>query len=332
MASLKKLLWHIVLLFMLLFSFNIVAVSSASGGVKPPGGNGENEPNVKGGRTGGERRGSKISLKLMFSIPLVCIWEIRSPGCFPITTSNAKTPKLNTSHFSVTALVYASSACRIQCNLEELNMPISGTLPSKLLYERLMLDKLCISPMESGIEPDRLLKSCKDARFPIWYGMVPFKSLILKFKLNKFEQSPISIGTGPLKVFPERSKDCKFESFPIPSGIEPERLLLLKIISGKVKVLEFSEESNVLWDGACEVVFFEIKSEKVWESREVQVLKSTLKTSVSQISVAFSWHPNRTLCPLNSYDLCVVDFAWNRAPFFEYFLCDVDAIFKHFGH
>jgi hypothetical protein len=36
--------------------------------------------------------------------------EMKSPGCFPIITSNVNTPKLYTSHFSSTFIVYANSA------------------------------------------------------------------------------------------------------------------------------------------------------------------------------------------------------------------------------
>ena len=35
--------------------------------------------------------------------------EMRSPGCFPMIISNANTPKLYTSHFSLISIVYASS-------------------------------------------------------------------------------------------------------------------------------------------------------------------------------------------------------------------------------
>jgi len=69
--------------------------------------------------SGGGRRWSKTSFKSV-------LWpngdddeeveadnirdEMKSPGCFPIITSNVTTPKLYTSHFSSTFIVYASSA------------------------------------------------------------------------------------------------------------------------------------------------------------------------------------------------------------------------------
>lgn len=39
--------------------------------------------------------------------------ERKSPGCLPITISNATTPKLKTSHFSFTSIVHANSVHKI---------------------------------------------------------------------------------------------------------------------------------------------------------------------------------------------------------------------------
>ena len=62
-------------------------------------------------RDGVESRGSNISSSAMFKFEdnEEQIEEIKSLGCFPFITSNANTPKLYTSHFSVTFIVYASS-------------------------------------------------------------------------------------------------------------------------------------------------------------------------------------------------------------------------------
>ncbi|KAI8558460.1 hypothetical protein RHMOL_Rhmol04G0095400 [Rhododendron molle] len=54
---------------------------------------------------GGERRWSNTSLSCTFSTATVGREEAKSPGCFPLITSIASTPKLYTSHFSVTFIV-----------------------------------------------------------------------------------------------------------------------------------------------------------------------------------------------------------------------------------
>ncbi|KAG5541732.1 hypothetical protein RHGRI_021530 [Rhododendron griersonianum] len=54
---------------------------------------------------GGERRWSNTSLSATFSTADVDRKVTKSPGCFPLITSSANTPKLNTSHFSVTFIV-----------------------------------------------------------------------------------------------------------------------------------------------------------------------------------------------------------------------------------
>ncbi|KAM7465253.1 hypothetical protein LguiB_012815 [Lonicera macranthoides] len=54
---------------------------------------------------GRESRGSNTSFTVEFLVDGDVNDESRSPGCFPINISSATTPKLYTSHFSVTTMV-----------------------------------------------------------------------------------------------------------------------------------------------------------------------------------------------------------------------------------
>ncbi|KAI8558632.1 hypothetical protein RHMOL_Rhmol04G0111200 [Rhododendron molle] len=54
---------------------------------------------------GGERGWSNTSHSCTFSTAVVGREEAKSPGCFSLITSIASTPKLYTSHFSVTFIV-----------------------------------------------------------------------------------------------------------------------------------------------------------------------------------------------------------------------------------
>ncbi|KAJ6799221.1 MDIS1-interacting receptor like kinase 2 [Iris pallida] len=154
---------------------------------------------------------------------------------------------------------------------------VSGTGPSRSLYDTSIDDRLTTPPSEEGMEPDRLLwersrscsmtsfpncdgigpvrrlrlksrSCCRLPRLPTWNGMLPLSWLLLRSSHRSFEQPPTSVGIVPVRLFDDRSRYSRFDILPIPLETAPVNWLLLRFsLNNEASLPSSPGISLVIW-------------------------------------------------------------------------------------
>ncbi|KAF5186675.1 hypothetical protein FRX31_023738 [Thalictrum thalictroides] len=117
--------------------------------------------------------------------------------------------------------------------------------PVSIFRDKFKFSRYFNIPNFEGISPLNIFwlrsRTCwRETKLPNSDGMLPLNLLFLKFKYNNLEQSTISLGISPLKLFTDKSKVYRPLNLPNSFGRFPSRLLPLKLSFNKVVKLPSS--------------------------------------------------------------------------------------------